>query len=248
MEAWRACSHQSRLYSDYSHLYERIFTRVCRPHIHSTIESLGIERGARVLEVGVGTGLSLSAYPAHAEVTGIDIAHGMLVQAERKVNEHGWEHVRLRQMDGLHMDFPDESFDYVTAFHVLSVVRDPEGLVREMLRVSKSHGTVVIINHFRSERKWLAPFVDLFDPVTRRLGWRTTIRLSEVVDGAPLRVRRRFKTSARSLFTVVVGTKTDPINGHSVGLPNLGGNGRRRGPNGGNGKRSRGAGSAKRSC
>jgi hypothetical protein len=67
---------------------------------------------------------------------------------------------------------------------------------------------VTIINHFRSERRWLAPLVDILDPVTRRLGWRTTLRFSEVVAEAPLHVEQRFKTSLGSLFTVVVATKT----------------------------------------
>lgn len=208
MKVKRARAHEGKIYSEFSQLYEPIFTRLLGPRIRSTIESLNIPPGAKVLEVGVGTGLSLSAYPSHAQVTGIDIAPRMLARARRKVVEHGWHHIELRQMDALYMDFADEQFDYVMAFHIVSVVPDSHRLLQEILRVSKSQGTVVIINHFRSERKWLARAIDMLDPLTRRLGWRTTVRLSDVVDSAPLNVEHRFKTSARSLFTVVVAAKT----------------------------------------
>jgi phosphatidylethanolamine/phosphatidyl-N-methylethanolamine N-methyltransferase len=200
-------SHESKIYYEFSKFYERIFTGLLGPRIRSTIDALSIPPGARILEVGVGTGLSLSAYPLHAEVTGIDLAPEMLDQAQEKVDQNGWRHIRLRQMDALHMDFPDSHFDYVMAFHILSVVADSDRLVQEILRVCKPRGTVTIINHFRSERRWLAPLVDILDPVTRRLGWRTTLRFSDVVADAPLHVEQRFKTSLGSLFTVVVATK-----------------------------------------
>jgi phosphatidylethanolamine/phosphatidyl-N-methylethanolamine N-methyltransferase len=199
--------HESKIYYEFSHLYDRIFTRFFFPRILSTIRSLNIPHGARILEVGVGTGLSLEAYPQRSEVTGIDLAPEMLEQARRKMTREGWRHIRLLQMNALDMQFPDGSFDYVTAFHVVSVVPDPVRLMREMYRVCKPGGTVVIINHFRSQRAWLAPLIDRLDPVTRKLGWRTTLRCADLFAGVPLEVRRRFKTAEASLFTVVIATK-----------------------------------------
>jgi len=199
--------HESKIYYEFSHLYDRIFTRFFYPRIVSTLRSLNVPPGAKVLEVGVGTGLSLSAYPGHAEVTGIDLAPEMLEQAQRKVKGEGWRHVRLMQMDALNLEFADGEFDYVTAFHVVSVVPDHAGLMREMVRVCKPGGTVVIINHFRSRRTWLARLIDRLDPITRKLGWRTTLRCEELFEGVPLRVERRFKTAQTSLFTVVIAHK-----------------------------------------
>jgi phosphatidylethanolamine/phosphatidyl-N-methylethanolamine N-methyltransferase len=213
MEHHKALSHEGKIYYEFSHLYERVFTGVLGPRVCSTIRSLNLPAGAKILEVGVGTGLSLAAYPANVNVVGVDLATEMLAQAQEKVDQHGWNHISLRQMDALHMDFPDEHFDYVMAFHIVSVVPDAEGLVREMLRVTKTGGTIVIINHFRSEKKWLAPLVDMLDPVTRRIGWRTTLRFDEVVRGFPLEIKQRFKTSRQSLFTVVVATKANQTNG-----------------------------------
>src|SRR6516165_10581410 len=87
--------HESKIYYEFSHLYDRIFTRFFYPRIVSTIRSLKIPAGAKVLEVGVGTGLALPAYPQHADVTGIDLAPEMLEQAQRKVNTEGWRHIHL---------------------------------------------------------------------------------------------------------------------------------------------------------
>jgi phosphatidylethanolamine/phosphatidyl-N-methylethanolamine N-methyltransferase len=203
----RARPHESKIYYELSHLYDRIFTRVFFPRIRSTLADLAIPPGARILEVGVGTGLSLSAYPEHAQVIGIDLAPDMLERAQEKVAEHGWRHIRLEQGDALKLSFPDASFDYVTSFHVVSVVPDTAQMMREIARVCRPGGTVVIINHFRSDRPWLAKVVDRFDPLTRRLGWRTTLAFADLLRDTPLELVRRFKTSPRSLFTVVVAKK-----------------------------------------
>jgi phosphatidylethanolamine/phosphatidyl-N-methylethanolamine N-methyltransferase len=211
MAAAGAEPHESKIYYEFSHLYDRIFTRFFFPRIVSTIRSLNIPRGAKILEVGVGTGLSLEAYPQHSEVTGIDLAPEMLEQAQRKVAREGWRHIRLLQMNALDLEFPDGSFDYVTAFHVVSVVPDHVRLMEELYRVCKPGGTVVIINHFRSRREWLASLVDRLDPITRKLGWRTTLRCTDLFAGAPFEVRRQFKTSEASLFTVVIATKPQGV-------------------------------------
>jgi phosphatidylethanolamine/phosphatidyl-N-methylethanolamine N-methyltransferase len=198
---------ESQLYHQLSRLYDPIFAQVFGPRIRRTIRSFDIPPQARVLEVGVGTGLSLSAYPTDVRVTGIDLSSNMLSRAQKKLDRWGWDHISLRQMDALNMQLEDESFDFVFAFHVVTVVPDPDRLVREMLRVCKPHGRIVIINHFRSERRWVAGLMDRLDPVTRRLGWSTTLGLPELVDTTPLNVERRFKTSALSLFTIVTAKR-----------------------------------------
>jgi phosphatidylethanolamine/phosphatidyl-N-methylethanolamine N-methyltransferase len=209
--------HESKIYYEFSHLYDRIFTRFFFPRILSTIRSLRIPPSAKVLEVGVGTGLSLSAYPQHADVTGIDLAPEMLEQAQRKLNREGWRHIRLAQMNALDLKFSDAEFDYVTAFHVVSVVPDHVSLMREMVRVCKPGGTLVIINHFRSDRRWLAAMIDRLDPVTRKLGWRTTLQCTDLFAQVPLRVERRFKTSETSLFTVLIARKPPPALDRAAG-------------------------------
>ena len=202
--ATRSSPHQSKIYADFSHFYDKIFERVFFPRIARVLASLKIPPGARVLELGVGTGLSLSAYPPHCSVMGIDLAQDMLDQAAEKIADSGWRNITLQQMDAQNLEFPSNSFDYVTAFHVVSVVPDAQRLMAEARRVCRPGGKLVIINHFRSERPLIGNIVDLADPLTRKLGWRTTLKLDEMLDGAPVLIEQKFKTSPRSLFTVVI--------------------------------------------
>jgi phosphatidylethanolamine/phosphatidyl-N-methylethanolamine N-methyltransferase len=195
--------HESRLYYEFSHLYDLIFRRVFYPRIAMVIRSLAIEPGARVLELGVGTGLSLDAYPAHCQVTGIDLAPDMLERAQDKVNRNGWRHIALEQGDALNLKFADDSFDYVMAFHVVSVVPDPVRMMAEARRVCRPGGVITIINHFRSANPTIARLMRAIDPLTRRFGW-TTLRPPDVLDRQALHVERQWKTSPRSLFTIVV--------------------------------------------
>jgi phosphatidylethanolamine/phosphatidyl-N-methylethanolamine N-methyltransferase len=202
-----AAPHQSRIYHNLSRFYDGLFAPFFRARIHQTIRSLKIAPASRVLEVGVGTGLSLEAYPEHAEVLGIDLSTDMLLQAQEKVDRHGWKHIQLQPMDALNLELPDAAFDYVTAFHIVSVVPDHRRCMQEVWRVCKPGGTIVIINHLRSERPWIASTVDWLNPVTNRLGWQTKLRYEDLLAAAPIEVVRRFKTSWRSLFTVIVAKK-----------------------------------------
>jgi phosphatidylethanolamine/phosphatidyl-N-methylethanolamine N-methyltransferase len=199
----QAQAHESKIYYEFSHLYDRIFTRVFYPRIAGVIRALDLPPGARVLEVGVGTGLSLPAYPQHCQVTGIDLAPEMLEQAQEKINRNGWRHISVMPMDALDLKFAEDTFDYVMAFHVVSVVPDTARLMHEMQRVCRPGGSVVVINHFRSENRALAALDRAIEPVTRRLGWRTLSR-QEVFDDLPLFIRRQYKMSSRSLFTIVL--------------------------------------------
>jgi phosphatidylethanolamine/phosphatidyl-N-methylethanolamine N-methyltransferase len=202
--------HESRLYYEFSHLYDLLFRRVFYPRIALVIRSLKIDPGARVLELGVGTGLSLDAYPSSCQVTGIDLAPDMLERAQDKINGSGWRHITLEQGDALNLKFPDNSFDYVMAFHVVSVVPDPNRMMAEARRVCRPGGVITIINHFRSTSPAIARLQRTIDPLTRWLGW-TTLRLPEVLDPTTLHVERQWKTSRRSLFTIVVARNAKAV-------------------------------------
>ena len=209
MTAPKTLIHESKTYHEFANWYERVFERIFQPRILRTLESLDLAPGCRILEVGVGTGISLSAYPPHVEVTAIDLSPEMLAIAQQKIDQHGWSHITLKEMNALALDLPAESFDYVTSFHVVSVVPDCRQMMGEMIRVCKPGGTLLIINHFRSPRPWIAALIDLLNPLTLRFGWRTTLSADELLHDLPLKVERDFKTSWNSLFRVIMARKQD---------------------------------------
>jgi len=198
-------AHESKLYSDFAPLYDKIFGRMFFSRLRRVIEALDIPRGARVLELGAGTGTSFPAYPHHCEVIGIDLAPDMLARAEGKIQENGWTHVKVMEMDALELEFPDNSFDYVTAFHVLTVVPDPVRMIQEAKRVCRRGGKIVIVNHFTSDFPPLGFLTETLDPMTRRMGWRTNLRLKPFVAAAELEIATIYKPSKFSLYTVLVG-------------------------------------------
>lgn len=198
-----AQAHESKIYSELSHLYDRLFTNVFADRIHYVIHSLALPEGSKVLEVGVGTGLSVEAYPHDCDVTGVDLAPEMLEKAKEKTKGQGLSHIRLAQMDALALDFEDDSFDYTMGFHVISVVPDARRCLAEMVRVTKPGGHIVIINHFRSDNRLLSALDTLSEPITRRIGWHT-LDFDETIADFPLAIEQRYKQSPYSLFTILV--------------------------------------------
>jgi phosphatidylethanolamine/phosphatidyl-N-methylethanolamine N-methyltransferase len=202
-------AYQSKLYSEFSHVYDKVFARIFYPRIATVIRALNIPPGAKVLEVGVGTGLSLDAYPPHCQVLGVDLAPDMLEHAEERIALNGWRHITVEAMDAMNLKLPDDSFDYVMAFHVVSVVPDATRMMSEVQRVCRPNGQVVVINHFRSQQPLLAALDRGLEPITRRWGWHT-LKRADVFDGMALELERVYKTSKRSLFTIVVARNQKP--------------------------------------
>jgi phosphatidylethanolamine/phosphatidyl-N-methylethanolamine N-methyltransferase len=199
--------HESRVYSDLAVIYDSVFGRAFVDHEHEVVESLNLRPGQRVLEVGVGTGISLGAYPPYVHVVGIDPSADMLTHAMKKVRENEWNHVELKQGDALKLDFPDNSFDDVCTFHVISVVPDAVQMMREMIRVCKPGGRIVIINHFGSENPFLYFLVSIMNPFTRYLGWTTRLRARHILDGQKIAVERNERVSRLSVHRVIVARK-----------------------------------------
>jgi phosphatidylethanolamine/phosphatidyl-N-methylethanolamine N-methyltransferase len=181
------------IYNRYARFYD-IVEGMFRKRIASAIGAMPIRPGDRLLDVGIGTGFSLSHYPPHLDVTGIDLSLPMLKKAEAKVAmlRPG---VSPRMTSLVHADaqalpFEDQSFDLVMLSHVVSTVDNPQRCVAEALRVARPHAHLMMVNHFRSESWWLRPLEKAIDPVCRRLGWRTDLSLRELlapfgVEGIP---------------------------------------------------------------
>ncbi len=140
------------------------------------IENLRPKPGQTVLEIGVGTGLSLEFYPPDVRVVAFDYSHGMLTESKGKVASEAPCPVDLLQMDVQAMAFPDGSFDRIMAAYVLTVVPDIHQAMREILRVARPGARVVLINHLTRRSGLLAWVENLFHPVFARLGLFTLDR------------------------------------------------------------------------
>src|SRR5918999_289209 len=138
-------------YRRYANIYDAVFGPVLQPGRKAVLEALQCRPGERVLEVGVGTGLSLPLYPPFMRVTGVDLSREMLDKARTRVNRRGLANIEgLHEMDAHAMDFPDASFDKVVAMYVVSIVQEPARLLKELHRVCKPDGEIFLVNHVRS--------------------------------------------------------------------------------------------------
>jgi phosphatidylethanolamine/phosphatidyl-N-methylethanolamine N-methyltransferase len=200
-------AHESKLYSEFAPLYDKIFGKIFYNRLEKVIEDLDIPAGSKVLEVGAGTGTSFPAYPTHCEVTGVDLAPDMLARARQKIEENGWSHLKVMEMDALDLKFSDNTFDYVMAFHVVTVVPDPVRMIAEAKRVCKPGGKIVIVNHFTTDMPVLGAMTRALDPITRWLGWRTDLQLRPFIENTRLKVEKIYKLNKASLYTVLVCRK-----------------------------------------
>jgi len=164
-----------RAYKFYAPAYDFVFDWIFHPGREQAMRLLDIKRNDHVLEVGIGTGLNLPLYPTHCHITGIDLSEEMLEKAQDKVIELGLIGVTLKVMDATVMDFGDSEFDSAVATYTISAVPDPVGVLREMRRVVKPGGSIVLLNHFRSERRVVGRLEDLVSPVCTRLGWKSNL-------------------------------------------------------------------------
>ncbi|GAB6173726.1 class I SAM-dependent methyltransferase [Paradesulfitobacterium aromaticivorans] len=121
-----------------------------------------------VLEVGVGTGKNLEFYPPDCQVTGIDLSPGMLEKARAKANKLKLP-MKLFEMDTQNMTFPDHHFDTVVATCVFCSVPDPIKGLKEIKRVCKPNGKIILLEHVRSDQPLLGKIMDILDPLTVRM-------------------------------------------------------------------------------
>jgi phosphatidylethanolamine/phosphatidyl-N-methylethanolamine N-methyltransferase len=157
-------------YDRFSSLYDLVFKPWLGFGRSRAVELLSPSPGARVLEIGVGTGLSLEHYPPDVEVLGFDYSFGMLKESQAKAKEQSHCPVNLMQMDAQRMAFADNSFDYLMSAYVLTVVPDPRKAVSEIFRVARPGAKVVIINYICSNNKLMGIIEDIFHPVFAKLG------------------------------------------------------------------------------
>ena len=187
-------------YRRYARIYDMVFGAVLQPGRRAVIEALKLKPGDRVLEVGVGTGISLPLYPRDVRITGIDVSREMLEKARARVAGRKLQNVEaLLEMDAEEMAFPDASFDKVVAMYVVSVVPRPGKLLEELHRVCKPDGEIFIVNHFQSENRFIGAVEKALAGFSSQLGFRPDFALREV-----LPPDQRAEVSRVNLFQKVV--------------------------------------------
>jgi phosphatidylethanolamine/phosphatidyl-N-methylethanolamine N-methyltransferase len=161
-----------RTYRLFSGSYDIVFGPVFHPGRKDAVRIANDRPGQRILEVGVGTGLSLPHFRPDSRVTGIDVSAEMLAKARRRAERRRLTHVEgLHVMDAENLEFPDSSFDAVLALYVASVVPNPARFAAEMRRVCIPGGTIVVVNHFTSENLLLRLMEKRLGRLARHIGF-----------------------------------------------------------------------------
>lgn len=177
----------TRAYARWAPIYDAVFGKVFAPGRAGAIAAAEkvCPPGGRILEVGVGTGISLPDYSPRNRIVAVDLCEPMLRQARERVAEHKLTHVDvLSVMDAERLAFADRSFDVVVAQFFITAVPNPEATLDELVRVTKPGGAIVLVNHLGAESGPRKVFELCFAPVARRLGWRPEFPFKRIADWA----------------------------------------------------------------
>lgn len=178
-----------KIYSKYSGIYDLVHGKPLHSGRRIAVRLMGIKPGDRILEVGIGTGLSLPFYREDCEIVGIDLSQKMLDEAKKKVKRFGLSNVTLIRMDASTMEFEDDTFDGVLAGYVLSTVPDPVRVIKEMQRVCRKGGKIIFLNHFKSNIKLISKIEKAISPICAKIGFRTDLDLSVLLKKVPMKIK-----------------------------------------------------------
>ena len=196
-----------KVYQNIAQVYDYTYGPTLHPGRLEAIKKMRIRPGTEILEVGVGTGINLSLYPKSTSVTGIDLSSKMLAKAQKRIDEKNLDHCNLVEMDATKLQFADNSFDVVYAPYVISVVPDPVAVAREMYRVCRPGGRVVILNHFKSANALMSKFETAISPMTVHIGFTADLDLPGFLEQAELNPVSIEKVNVPKIWTLITVVK-----------------------------------------
>lgn len=194
----------TRIYDFWAWSYDATFGRLVHTRQCRAVEELRLRPGQRILDLGIGTGMTLQQYRDDVTIVGVDLSAGMLAKAAKKAKEHDLRHCQLVQADAMRPPFAERSFDHVIMTHTVSVVSDPAALMAWARRLVKPGGRIVILNHFQSTLRPMAWLESAMNPLFVKLGWRSNLSLEECLTGTGLEVLYQYKLSLVDVWQIVV--------------------------------------------
>lgn len=192
-----------KVYRRYASTYDFYFGAVLEPGRRAVVDAMRCAPGERILEVGVGTGLSLLLYPRDVQVVGVDVSDEMLEIARERKRRHKLDNVELHCMDGERMSFKDGGFDKVVAMYVMSVAPDPRRLLEEMRRVCRIDGDLYIVNHFRHANPFIGLVERMISPFSSLLGFHPDFSLEDFVGRTGLDVAEKIPVNLLGYWTLL---------------------------------------------
>jgi phosphatidylethanolamine/phosphatidyl-N-methylethanolamine N-methyltransferase len=196
-------------YRRWAPVYDTVFGKLVEAGLKQAAARAN-EFTGRLLEVGVGTGLSLSHYAPHLKVTGIDLSPEMLGLAKKRLRKQKKPNIEaLMEMDATSLRFPDNNFDIVVASYVLTVVPDPVTVMHELARVTKLGGVVLVVNHFSVAEGLRGAIEKGLAKYARKLGWRPEFQYETLLVSNRLRLMNVTPVKPLNFFTMLEFRKCD---------------------------------------
>ncbi|RUR11997.1 class I SAM-dependent methyltransferase [Legionella sp. km772] len=187
-----------KVYNIYASFYDFLFGSIFNPGRLSCVDIINdiAPKNAKILEIGIGTGLSLPLYRKDLHITGIDISDKMLEKAKELATEKNLnERVDLRVMDAADLEFEENSFDFIVAMYVASVVPDVNLFLEELSRVAKPQAKIIFVNHFSSENSIINFFERKLSYLNKLIGFKSDFSINSLLNYKKLKLISSHKTN-----------------------------------------------------
>ena len=206
-----------KAYARWAPVYDLTFGIIADAGRKRAVRYMNTLPPSRILEVGVGTGISLPAYERKHTITGIDLSTEMLKKARERVRRRNLSNVEaILEMDAGDLRFEDDSFDVVVAMYVLTVVPDPARVMRELARVCRPGGEVILVNHFSTDKGLRGKVEKHMARFAEDLGWRPEFPRETVMVCDELKLEEELPLKPLGLFTMMRFRKSAQADGKAL--------------------------------